>query len=121
MSTSSGGAVDRGEAIERPETSRALVLVPGVELRPMAGAHDGARGLFTGLLTLAPGKSVPYHARSTAEAMVPIEGEAAVDVEDRRYHIGPLDAIAVMPRRPRRVTNLSTDRPATLHIALGSA
>jgi quercetin dioxygenase-like cupin family protein len=121
MSTSSSGAVDRGEAIERPETSRSLALVPGVELRPMAGAHNGARGLFTGLLTLAPGASVPYHTRPTAEAMVPIEGEATVDVEDRRYRLGPLDAIAVMPRRPRRVANLSTDRPAVLHIALASA
>ena len=58
MSTSSSRAADRDEAIERPESSRAVVVVPGVELRPMAGAHNGARGLFTGLLTLAPGASI---------------------------------------------------------------
>ena len=56
-----------------------------------------ARGLFTGLLTLAPGASIPYHARPAAEAMVLLEGDAAVDVEDRRYRLGPLDAIAVRP------------------------
>ena len=109
MPTSTSWATDRGEAIERPEASRAVVLVPGVELRPMAGAHNGARGLFTGLLTLAPGASIPYHARPTAEAMVLLEGDAAVDVEDRRYRLGPLDAIAVMPGRPRRLANLSAE------------
>ncbi len=86
----------------------------------MAGAHNGARGLFTGVLTLAPGASVPSLARPMAEAMVLIEGAAAVDVEDCRYRLGPLDAIAVMPRRPRRVMNLA-DRPAVLHVALASA
>jgi quercetin dioxygenase-like cupin family protein len=120
MSTSSGEAVDRGEAIERPETSRPLSLFPAVELRPMAGAHNGARGLFTGLLTLGPGASIPYHARPMAEALVLLEGAAAVDVEDRRYRIGPLDAISVMPHRPRRVANPSADRPAVLHVALAA-
>lgn len=121
MSTPSEGAVDRIEAIERPETSRAVVLIPGVESRPMTGAHNGARGLFTGLVTLAPGASVPYHERPIAEAVVLLEGEIAVDVEDRRYRLGPLDAIAIMPHRPRRVANPSADRPAVLHVALASA
>jgi quercetin dioxygenase-like cupin family protein len=120
MSTSSGGAVDRGEAIERPETSRPMVLFPGVELRPLAGAHNGARGLFTGLLTLAPGASIPCHSRPMADAMVLLEGAAAVDVEDRRYRLGPLDAISVMPRCPRRVANPFTDRAAVLHVALAA-
>ena len=118
MSTSTSGADDRVETIARPEASRAIVLVPGAELRPMAGAHLGARGLFTGLLTLGPGASIPYHARPASEAMVLLEGDAAVDVEDRRYRLGPLDAVAVMPRRPQRVANLSADRPAVFHVAL---
>jgi quercetin dioxygenase-like cupin family protein len=119
-SSSSGGAADRVEAIARPEASRSVTLVPGVELRPMADAHRGARGLFAGVLTLAPGASIPYYARSTSEAMVVLEGAAAVDVEDRRYGLGPLDAIAVLPRRPRRLANPSADRPAVLHVALAS-
>jgi len=120
MSTSSSGADDRVEVIVRPEASRPVAQVPGVELRPMADAHRGARGLFTGVLTLAPGASIPYYARSTPEAMVVLEGAAAVDVEDRRYGLGPLDAIAVVPRRPRRLSNLSADRPAVLHVAMAS-
>jgi quercetin dioxygenase-like cupin family protein len=118
MSTSTSAADDRVETIARPEASRAIVLVPGAELRPMAGAHLGARGLFTGLLTLEPGAAIPYHARPASEAMVLLEGDAAVDVEDRRYRLGPLDAVAVMPRCPQRVANLSADRPAVFHVAL---
>jgi quercetin dioxygenase-like cupin family protein len=112
---------DRGETIERPEASRASVVVPGVELRPMVGAHNGARGLFTGLLSLAPGASYPFYTRPVSEALVVLDGEAAVDVEDRRYRLGPLDAAAVMPQQPRQLVNLSADRPAMLHVALASA
>lgn len=122
MSTSSStsGAVDRLEAIARPEDSRAIALVPGVELRPMADAPLGARGLFTGVLTLAPGASMPYYARSASEAMVVLEGAAIVDVEDRRYALGPLDAAAVRPQRPRRLANPSAGRAAVLHVAIAS-
>ena len=120
MSTLSTGAADRGEAIERPEESRASVVVPGVELRPMVGAHNGARGLFTGLLSLAPGASYPFYTRTVCEALVVLEGEAAIDVEDRRYRLGPFDAATVMPQQPRRLVNLSADRPAVFHVAMAS-
>lgn len=122
MATSSlaSGAVDRVEAIARPEDSRPIALVPGVELRPMVDAHRGARGLLTGVLSLAPGASMPYYARSTSEAMVVLEGTAAVDVEGRRYALGPLDAVAVAPSRPRRLANPSADRAAVLHVAVAS-
>jgi quercetin dioxygenase-like cupin family protein len=121
MSASTSGAADRVEVIARPGASRAVVLIPGVESRPMAGAHNGARGLFTGLVTLAPGASIPYYERPMAEACVLLEGAAAVDVEDRRYRLGPLDAVAVRPRRPRRVANLSAERAAVLHLAIAAA
>jgi quercetin dioxygenase-like cupin family protein len=123
MSTLSTWAADRDETIERPEASRASAVVPGVELRPMVGAHNGARGLFTGLLTLAPGASYPYYSRPACEALVVLEGEADLDVEDRRYRLEPLDAAVVMPPQPRRLMNPSADRPAVLHvaIALGTA
>ena len=117
-STRPGG--DRGEAIERPEAARITVLVPGVELRSMAGAHHGAQGLFTGLLSLAPGAFYPYYARPFTEAVIALEGDAVVDVEDRRYRLGPLDAVAIPARQPRRVVNLSPDRPAVLHVALAA-
>ena len=120
MSTSSTWASDRIETIERPETSSVSVIVPGVELRPLAGGHNGARGLFTGLLSLAPGAVYPFYARTVSEALVVLEGEAALDVEDRRYHLGPRAAAAVMPWQPRQLVNRSADRSAWLHVALAS-
>ena len=121
MSTLPTWSVDRVETIERSEASRVVVVVPGVELRPMVGEHDGARGLFTGLLSLAPGASYPYYMRTACETLVVLEGEAALDVEDRRYRLGRLDAGTVLPRQPRRVVNLSTDQPAVLHVSVASA
>jgi len=112
---------DRREVIQRPEGTKITVLVPGVDLLPLVGTHNGARNLFTGLLALAPKASNPLYTRLFAEALVLMEGEAAVDVEDRRYRLGLLDAIAVPARLPRRVVNLSTSRPAVLHVAMASA
>ncbi len=108
------------EAIERSEASQVTVIVPGIELRPLAGGHNGARGLFTGLLSLAPGAIYPFYGRPVTESLVVLEGEAALDVEDRRYHLGPRDAAAVLPMQPRRLVNRSADRPVRLHVALAS-
>jgi quercetin dioxygenase-like cupin family protein len=112
---------NRREVISRPEDGPVVVLVPGVELRPLAGGYSGARDLFTGLLTVRARASFPLYARPVTEALVLIDGHAAVEVEDRRYRLKPLDAVTVPPRAPRRVVNLSSDQPAVLHVALASA
>jgi mannose-6-phosphate isomerase-like protein (cupin superfamily) len=112
---------DHREVIQRPETAKVTVLVPGVKLCPLVSGHDGARNLFTGLLTLAPGASYPLYARPFTEAWVLLEGEAAVDVEDRRYRLGLLDAITVAARLPRRAVNLSISRLACIHVAMASS
>jgi quercetin dioxygenase-like cupin family protein len=112
---------DRREVIERPETAKTALLVPGVELCPLAGAHNGARNLFTGLLTLDPSASYRLYTRPVSEALILLEGDAVVDVEDRRYRLGPLDGINVVAGIPRRVVNLSNGRAALFHVALASA
>jgi quercetin dioxygenase-like cupin family protein len=73
------------------------------------------------LLSLAAGASYPFYARPVTEAVILLEGEAAVDVEDRRYRLGLLDAVTVRARQPRRLVNLSAERPAMLHLALAAA
>jgi len=98
-----------------------MVLVPGVQLWPLAGAHTGAHNLFTALLTLEPKVAYPLYVRPISEALVLVNGEAAVEVEDRRYGLKPLDAITVSPQIPRRVVNPSSSRRAVLHLALASA
>ena len=104
----------------RPESGKIMVVVPGVELCPLAGAHSGARDLFTALLTLSPKAWYPLYTRPVTEVLILVEGDASIEVEDRRYHLKPLDAMTVSPRVPRRVVNLSSNRPAVFHIALAA-
>src|SRR6516165_3380014 len=111
----------RQESIQSFDTARVSVLAPGVELRMLVGSHNGARNLFTGLITLAPGASYPYYVRRCAEALVLLDGEAAVDVEDRRYRLKTLDAISISPQQPRHLVNLSPDKLALLPVSLASS
>ena len=112
---------DRREAMQTQETAKVTVLVPGVELRPLVGDHNGARNLFTGLLTLTPKASYTLYTRPVTEVSVLVTGEAAVEVEDRRYLLRPLDAMTVPTGLPRRLVNPSTIRPALLHVSLAAA
>jgi quercetin dioxygenase-like cupin family protein len=112
---------DRREAVQRPADAKVTVLVPGIRLCPLAGAYCDARNLFTALLILEPRASYPLYTRPFTEALVLLEGEASVEVEDRRYGLKPLDAITILPRIARRVLSLSTNRPVVLHVALAGA
>jgi mannose-6-phosphate isomerase-like protein (cupin superfamily) len=102
------------------EAAKVTILVPGVELRPFVGDHNGAQNLFTGLLTLAPKASYPLYTRPFTEVSVLLIGEAAVDVEDRRYRLKPVDAMTVPAGLPRRLVNLSTVRSALIHVSLAA-
>jgi mannose-6-phosphate isomerase-like protein (cupin superfamily) len=114
-------ADDRRESIQRSADAKVTVIVPGVELCPLVSAQTGARDLFTALLTLGAKASYPLYTRPFSEAIVLIEGEASVDVEERSYRLKLFDAMTVSPRVPRRVVNLSAIRPTVLHIALASS
>jgi mannose-6-phosphate isomerase-like protein (cupin superfamily) len=117
----SWAADNRRESIQRPEDGKQAVIVPGVELCALVSAQAGARNLFTALLRLGASASYPLYTRPFTEALVLIEGEASVDVENRSYRLKLFDAITVSPRVPRRVVNLSAVRPAVLHLALASS
>jgi quercetin dioxygenase-like cupin family protein len=113
-------ASDRQETIARPQGAKVKQMLPGIELCPLVGAHNGARGLFTGLLTLAPKANYAVYSRPFAEVLVLLTGEAAVDVENRRYRPGPVDAISIPPGLSRQVVNLSATQPAVFHVAMAS-
>jgi quercetin dioxygenase-like cupin family protein len=114
-------ASDRREAVQTVAGAKHTVLVPGVELSPLVGDHNGARNLFTGLLTLAPKASYPFYTRPFSEVSVLLEGHVAVDVEERRYRLGQFDAMTVPSKLPRRLTNLAGNRPALIHISMASS
>ena len=111
---------DRCEAMQTQEAAKVTVLVPGVELRPLVGDHNGARNLFTGLLRLAPKASYPFYTRPFTEVSVLLAGEAAVDVENRRYRLRPFDAMTVPAGLPRRLVSLSLIHPALVHVSLAA-
>jgi quercetin dioxygenase-like cupin family protein len=108
---------DRREAIQRPGEVEPIALAPGVVLRPLVGAHNQARELFTGLATLEPGAVLPYFTRPCWAAVTLLEGEVKISVEGRRYTLRPLDCLAVAPGIARQTINTGA-RPAVLHIAL---
>jgi mannose-6-phosphate isomerase-like protein (cupin superfamily) len=111
---------ERREEIARPGENKLIIVMPGVELRPLVGAHSSARGLFTGLLTLGPRAWYPLYTRLVTEVLMLVEGDASIEVEDRRYHLKPLDAMTVSARVPRKVVNLSSNQPAVFHMALAA-
>jgi quercetin dioxygenase-like cupin family protein len=114
-------ASDRHEVMQEVSGAKTTVIVPGIELISLVGEHNGAKKLFTGLLTLAPKSSYPIYARPCTEATVLLAGDAAVDVEDRRYRLGTTDAMTIPANLPRRLVNLSTNRPALFHVSLAAA
>jgi mannose-6-phosphate isomerase-like protein (cupin superfamily) len=118
--TPSAWASDRREAIQLMQDAKVTVVVPGVELTSLVGEHNAARGLFTGLLTLAPQSSYPLYTRTCTEVTVALAGGVAVDVEDRRYRLGSIDAMIVPGGMPRRLVNLSPSHPALIHVSLAA-
>ncbi len=114
-------ASGRHEAIQEVASAKVTVIVPGIELTPLVGAHNGAQKLFTGLLTMAPRFSYPVYTRPCTETTIVVAGEIAVEVEDRRYRLGTTDAISVPRGLPRRLVNLSVGRPAVIHVSLAAA
>jgi len=112
---------DRHEVITRPDLSPPVALGEGAELRELVGESRGSRGIYTGLLTLDAGRASLAYARPDNEVVILLDGDAAVEVEGRRYHLAPLDHAAIPSSLPRRIINLSVDRPATFHISVASA
>jgi quercetin dioxygenase-like cupin family protein len=110
----------RRERIQRPEESKVVAIVPGVELRPLVGAHCGAQNLFTALLTLNPGVSYRLYSRPCTEALILLEGDVSIEVEDRRYLLNRLDAITISAQVPRRIANLSPKQAAVCHLSLAA-
>jgi mannose-6-phosphate isomerase-like protein (cupin superfamily) len=112
---------DRPEVIEHPETAKIIKVVPGVQFQVLVGENNGARSLFTGLLTLAPQAVYPLYARPCCEALMLVEGDAVVEVEDRRYSLGRLDAVTIVAGQPRRLVNRSTKQSTLFHVSLANS
>ena len=86
----------------------------------LVGAHNGARGLTTGLVTFAATAVLPYHTHTFSESITLLEGQAAVEVEGREYVLGPLDNVVIPGGLAHGARNLSDGLAALFHVALAS-
>jgi len=111
---------DRSEQIGRVGEGPKLEVAPGIVFEALVGSHNTARRLTTGLVTLVPGAVLPYHTHTFDETITLLEGDGAVEVEGRRYHLAPTDNVTVPRGVAHSSMNLSSERPALLHIALST-
>ncbi|MFM7057725.1 MAG: aldolase/citrate lyase family protein [Planctomycetota bacterium] len=112
---------DRDAVLTEPADVPGIELEPGVEFRPLAGSREGARGLTTGLVTLAPTAGLSRHMHPCSESITVLEGELEMSVEGRVYRLRPLDNITIPRWFPHAARNPDSARPTQLHIALATA
>jgi 2-keto-3-deoxy-L-rhamnonate aldolase RhmA/quercetin dioxygenase-like cupin family protein len=110
---------DRGEVINQPGKGPQIELEKGILLDCLVGAHNQARRLTTGIVSLEKGALLPYHAHSVGESITVLEGEVLFAVEGRTYRLGRLDNITVPAGLAHRVLNPS-GATARAHVALAS-
>jgi len=112
---------DREPVVTGVEQAGPCTLQAGVTLAPLVGDFNHARGLFTGVVTVAPAAALDPHVHPCSEAVTLLEGMLEVTVAGRTYVLGPLDNIVIPAWLPHAVRNLDDARPARAHVALGSA
>src|SRR5262245_18204442 len=104
----------RNEIVTRGDCPPAAELAPGVRLRVFVSGELGARGLSTGTATLNPRAVLPYHVHPCSEAVTVLSGRAEVEIEGRRYHLTPHDAMHVPAGTAHETRNAAADAPAVL-------
>jgi 2-dehydro-3-deoxyglucarate aldolase/4-hydroxy-2-oxoheptanedioate aldolase len=109
----------RREVMTRPGAGRRISIEPGVDFECLVGAHNNAQELTTGIVTFSAKARLPYHVHAFGESVTVLEGTLLMDVEGRRYRLGPLDNITI----PRGIAHAATNPsglPVTAHIAMAS-
>jgi 2-keto-3-deoxy-L-rhamnonate aldolase RhmA/quercetin dioxygenase-like cupin family protein len=108
---------DRSEAMTKPGAGDTIDLAAGVRFESLAGKSQGARDLTAGIVTFAAGAALDCHEHPTSESITVLEGRLTVDVEDRRYELGPLDNICI----PRGLAHAAANPGGTAtraHVAM---
>src|SRR5579885_642972 len=87
-----------GEQPQRPEIMVAVgqgeesEVAPGISFERLAGPHNGAIGLTTGIATAAPGSSADFSLVDDV-ALCLLAAELTVTVDDRAHQLGKLDCL----------------------------
>jgi quercetin dioxygenase-like cupin family protein len=74
--------------------------------------------MTTGLVTFAPGASLPCHLHAFSESITLLSGAFVVEVEGRSYSLKKLDNVTVPPGRAHAARNPSSREPAVVHVAM---
>ena len=111
----------RREILTHPQQTTPSELAPGVEVALLATGALGAVGLTTALATFRSQSRLPFHVHPCSEVIILLEGEATLDVMDRRYLLQQYDCVHVPAGIPHSVSNLSRDKPAVLHCSFPCA
>jgi len=75
-----------------------IAVVPrgsGVETKPLLLESTGAGSFVSGISTFPVGGALKSHKHNTEEMVVILEGEATVEMGDRRYELVPYDTTHV--------------------------
>jgi 2-keto-3-deoxy-L-rhamnonate aldolase RhmA/quercetin dioxygenase-like cupin family protein len=111
---------DRPEVMTSVGSGSRTEIERGVVFECLVGVHNRARNLTTGLVTFAPGAELPYHTHTFTESITLLRGDAAVEVEGRRYELGPLDNVVIPRGLAHHARNHSAREPAVFHIAMAT-
>jgi quercetin dioxygenase-like cupin family protein len=110
-------SIERREFIVRVNGTTDDEIADGVELRTFASDTRGAIGFCTAMATMRPLSRIPYHTHRCVEVIIPLSGTADVDIEGRRYQIGPYDAIFIPAGVAHSVRNAMTLSDTVLHVS----
>ena len=111
---------DRSEIMNSVGAGPKVELDRGVNFECLVGKHNHAKQLTTGIVTFAPGTTLPYHNHTFSESITLLSGSAIVEVEGRSYSLKKLDNVVVPTGRVHAARNPSTTESAVFHIALAS-
>ena len=111
---------DRMEVTTSVGSGKVFDIELGVRFECLVGAQNGARGLTTGIVTIAPSTSLTYHTHTFTESITLLKGSALGVVEGREYKLERLDNVVVPRGLAHKFINLSDQEPAVFNIALAS-
>jgi quercetin dioxygenase-like cupin family protein len=89
---------------EAPVFGEAGTLITGY-----GSPSRGSESVAAWRVTLDPGAASPVHRLTHDEVFIVLTGEARFDVEDRRHHVGPGDAICVPPQTAFALSNAGAE------------
>jgi 2-dehydro-3-deoxyglucarate aldolase/4-hydroxy-2-oxoheptanedioate aldolase len=111
---------DRPEVMTGVGEGPKVEIARGVSFECLVGSHNQARRLTTGIVTFAPGATLPYHAHTFTESITLLSGAAIVEVEGRSYSLGKLDNAVIPPGLAHQARNQSLTEPVVFHIAMAT-